>query len=125
MRTITVTRKRSFASALMPYWVIVSDTPKMKFMEAYFMVGNLCDHDRAGRPIPRIDTEVLDRIGYRIANGKTMEIPVREGSISVFVSAVGGSFSNELLLEDIGERNILITTKGGWNSVSYPHIEII
>ena len=45
--------------------------------------------------------------------------------IFVFACAAGGSFSNELPIEEIKGKEILITTKGGFNTVSYPHIEAV
>ena len=125
MDSVRITRKRSFASALMPYWVIVSDTGKRTFLQSHFLAGDICDHDRAGRPVARIDISELDKSGIRISNGQSLEIQLPEDAVSVFACAAGGSFSNELPIEEIKGKEILITTKGGFNTVSYPHIEAV
>ena len=125
MDIVRITRKRSLASALMPYWVIVSDTGKKAFLQAHYLAGDICEHDRLGRPESRIDISELDGAGIRISNGQSLEIALPDDAVSVFACAIGGSLSNELLKEDIKGKEILITTKGGFNTVSYPHLEAV
>ena len=122
MKSIKVIRKRSFASALMPYWIVVSKLTKNAFLQSHGMAGDLCDYDKFGQPVSRIEVSELDQIGIRIKNGQILKVPVQEDTVSVFVIAVGGSISNELLIEEIKDT-ITITTKGGFKTVSYPHIE--
>ena len=122
MKSILVIRKRSFASALMPYWIVFSKIPKKSFLQSHGFVGDLCDHDKWGQPISRIEVSELDQIGIRIKNGQIMEVPVPKDTVSIFVIAVGGSISNELLIDE-AKDTITITTKGGFKTVSYPQIE--
>ena len=82
MKSIIVTRKRSFASALMPYWIVFSKIPKTSFLQSHGFVGDLCDHDKWGQPISRIEVSELET-----------------------------------------RDTLTITTKGGFKTVSYPHIE--
>ena len=95
MKSILVIRKRSFASALMPYWIVFSKIPKTSFLQSHGFVGDLCDHDKWGQPISRIEVSELDQIGIRIKNGQIMEVPVPKDTVSIFVITVGGSISNE------------------------------
>ena len=122
MKSITVIRKRSFASALMPYWIVFSKISKTSFLQSHGFVGDMCDHDKWGQPISRIEVSELDQIGIRIKNGQIMEVPVPKDTVSIFVIAVGGSISNELLIDETSDT-LTITTKGGIKTVSYPHIE--
>lgn len=122
MKSIIVIRKRSFASALMPYWIVFSKILKTGFLQSHGFVGDLCDHDKFGQPISRIEVSELDQIGIRIKNGQIMEVLVPEDTVSVFVITFGGSISNELLIDEINDT-LTITTKGGFKTVSYPHIE--
>ena len=122
MKSIIVIRKRSFASALMPYWIVFSKISKTSFLQSHGFVGDMCDHDKWGQPISRIEVSELDQIGIRIKNGQIMEVPVPKDTVSIFVIAVGGSISNELLIDETSDT-LTITTKGGIKTVSYPHIE--
>ena len=122
MKSIKVIRKRSFASALIPYWIVFSKIPKNRFLQSHGFVGDLCDHDKWGQPISRMELSELDQIGIRIENGQIMEVPLHEDAVSVFVVTVDGSISNELLIDEIKDA-ITITTKGGFKTVSCPHIE--
>lgn len=122
MKSIRVTRKHSFASALMPYWIIASNITKKQFLQSHELSEDLCDYDKFGQPISRIDISELDQIGIRINSGQSIKVPVQEDTISIYVIAIGGSLSNELFIDDIKDT-ITITTKGGFRTVSYPHIE--
>ena len=122
MKSIIVIRKRSFASAFMPYWIVFSKISKTIFLQSHGFVGDMCDHDKWGQPISRIEVSELDQIGIRIKNGQIMEVPVPKDTVSIFVIAVGGSISNELLIDETSDT-LTITTKGGFKTVSYPHIE--
>ena len=122
MKSIIVIRKRSFASALMPYWIVFSKIPKNSFLQSHGFVGDLCDHDKWGQPISRIEVSELDQIGIRIKNGQIMEVLVQDDTVSIFVITVDGSISNELLIDEI-KGTLTIKTKGGIKTVSFPHIE--
>ena len=90
---VTVTRKKKFAGALMPYWIITG-IRKEEFAAKYHIQGDLCQNDRYGRPVPRITIENLDKEGIRIENGKSREIICSEKKPTIFVSTMDGSFSN-------------------------------
>ena len=122
MKSIKIIRKRSFASALMPYWIVFSKIPKTSFLQSHGFVGDLCDHDKWGQPISRIEVSELDQIGIRIKNGQIIEVPVQDDTVSIFVITVSGSISNELLIDEINDT-LTIKTKGGFKTVSYPYIE--
>lgn len=125
MKTITITRKRKFASALMPYWIILSPAGKDEFMRRHHLEGDLCQHSETGMPIPRLDTAVLDGIGIRIANGETVDIEVDDSVKSIFASTMDGSLSNEIPVSSLSGGTLAVTTKGGFRTVSRPWLEEI
>ena len=122
MKKLTVSRKKAFAGALLPYWIIVGFS-KMIFMQKYNFDGDLCEMSAAGWPVPRITVEELDRIGIRISNGQTKEISVADDVNHLFVSTMDGCLSNEISVDDclkINEGQITISTEGGFRNLSYP-----
>ena len=119
MRTIQITRKKKFASALMPYWIITG-IRKDDFMKQYGLEGDLCEQSDAGFPVPRIDSSVLDEIGTRSENGKTIELEVDGSAVSLFASTFDGSLSNEIVLDENAPGHITVTTKGGFKNISCP-----
>lgn len=121
-KTLIVTRKKKFASALMPYWIIAGISKK-DFMEQYGLNGDLCDHSESSHPVPRIDMSILDGIGTRIKNGETVRMKVEDTVRSVFASTMDGSLSNEIILDDSTVNHLTLTTKGGFASISYPLFE--
>ena len=121
MKTIRISRKRQFRSALMPYWIIIGIS-KEQFMQEHGLEGDLVSHSEIGQGIPRINISVLDEIGIRIQNGETLTLEVQEETF-LFASTIDGSLSNEILLSSLKEQNYQIITLGGWTGVSYPHIE--
>ncbi len=121
-RRLFVTRKKKFASALMPYWLI-TDISKADFMKQYGLEDDLCEHSETGQPIPRIDASILDTVGTRIRNGETVEITLKDDSCTLFASTMDGSLSNEVGLDDSPVQRKTLTTKGGFAKVSYPVIE--
>lgn len=123
MKTITITRKRKFASALMPFWIIVSRETRQAFMDAHGIESPLGTHDALGQPVPRIAVEELDQIGIRISNGQTIEVPVEDDAVSLFVSTMDGSLSNEIRPDTMTGRMLVITVRGGLTTVSYPYLE--
>ena len=118
-KTLIVTRKKKFASALMPYWIIAGIS-KNDFMEQYGLVDELCGQSESGHPIPRIDMAVLDEIGTRIQNGETVRIQVEDTAQTVFASTMDGALSNEVTLDDSLVKHLTLTTKGGFATISYP-----
>ena len=124
MKTITVTRKKKFAGAVMPYWVITG-VRKAAFCSRYNLSGDLCEQSENGFPIPRIDMKVLDEIGTRISNGETISIELKEGETTLFASTADGCLSNEVQLNDYWQvgLKITITTKGGFKTLPHPVIE--
>lgn len=124
MNTFTITRKRTLlVSAIVPFWVIPSKITKRQFMEKHNWTRELCEHDKKGQAKSRIDLAELDNIGIRIKNGQTIEVYIPKDTVSIFASTMDGSLSNEILVGEITENQLTITTKGGFKTVSYPHIE--
>lgn len=114
----------------MPYWIITGIT-KEDFKHQFDMANELCDYDDWGHPINQVadsltdSISILDSIGARISNGETVEIEVDDNVRSIFASTCDGSLSNEILIEDIKDDTLLLTTKGGWiKTVSYPYFEL-
>ena len=117
---LVITRKKSFFSGLMPYWIIVSEQPKSVFLLRHNMEKDLGGHDALGQPVERIRMEELDEIGVRIENGKTVNIPLSENAAHLFASTMDGSLSNEIVIADLAKPEITMITKGGFRTVSYP-----
>ena len=124
MKTIKVTRKKKFAGAFMPYWIITHE-PKADFMVELGLKGDACEMTGAGFPVPRIDIQLLDSIGTRIMNGQTIEIEVEDRSSTLFISTMDGYLSNEINVDEYvtSGKMIVINTKGGFKNLSHPVIE--
>lgn len=125
MKKFYVKRKRSFSSALLPYWV-VTNISKTNFMEMFDLKDDIsCDIEKDGRVIPRIEFDP-HRFGVPIKNGRTLELQIEEQIKSIFVVTKHGLLSNELLLDTKEDSSyILITTKGGGRHPSYPTLSFI
>ena len=125
MRSVTVTRKKKLAGAIMPYWVITR-VGKAEFCSEHGLEGDMCEQSSNGFPVPRIDMSILDGIGTRISSGETVSIELNEGDKSLFVSTVDGCLSNEVSLEDFWETGlkITVTTKGGFMTLPHPVVEL-
>lgn len=108
---------------ILPYWIILSDISKEQFMREYCLNGDLCKHNWAGQAVRRIDTDTLNHIGIPISNGETVSIDLIDNVISVFVITVDGSLSNEIKIKEMKTSNLVVSTKGGWRTVSYPILE--
>ena len=121
-KTLIISRKKKFASALMPYWIIAGISKK-DFMEQYGLEGDLCQHSESGHPVPRIDMSILDDIGTRIENGETVKLELVDTVHSVFASTMDGALSNEIVLDDSPVKQLTLTTKGGFATISYPVFE--
>lgn len=124
MRTIKVTRKKKLASAMMPYWIIVSGLSKKEFMEQNHLEKDLCDTNITGFPIPRIHPMLVQTMGVRIENGQTVEIPIDDDVKSIFACTNEGSLSNEIPIENISSDELILSTKGGFKTTSYPYFEL-
>lgn len=124
VKTIIITRKRSLASAIVPFWIIASKESKKQFMDNHNWQGELCEHNKNGQPMSRIDIAELDNLGVRIASGQTIAIGIPNDTVSVFACTKDGSLSNEIMPNEITESRLTIITKGGFRTVSYPSIEI-
>ena len=120
---LTVTRKKSFLSCTVPYYIVFSDIPKDEFMTEYGLCGDLCKHNPMGQAISRIDIDTLNRIGMVLLNGRTVSVDLTDDVVSVFVITMTGSISNEIKINDLDSSQLIILTKGGWSTVSYPYIE--
>lgn len=121
-KTLIVSRKKKFASALMPYWIIAGISKK-GFMEQYGLDEDLCRQSESGHPVPRLDISILDEIGTRIKNGETIRLKLEDTVHSVFASTMDGSLSNEIILDDSAVKHLTLTTKGGFATISYPVFE--
>ncbi|MCR4950031.1 MAG: hypothetical protein K6A40_01775 [Solobacterium sp.] len=119
MYTVQIHRKKKMASALMPYWIIVSD--KEAFMKQNGLEGDLCEQSAAGFPISRIRMDVLDQAGMRIRNGETITLELEEPSARLFASTMDGCLSSEMIITE--DCILTLTTKGGWRTVSRPWFE--
>ena len=130
MKTITIRRKKKLGNALMPYWIITGMT-KDAFKQAFHLPGDLVRRDQAGMPISRLGSSlddavrILDALGTRIANGKTLVIEAEPTVQSVFAVSIDGVISNEIPIGNVEKYNLLLTPKGGWKTVSYPFLEEI
>ncbi|SCZ81448.1 hypothetical protein [Pseudobutyrivibrio xylanivorans] len=124
MKKIKVTRKKKFAGALMPYWIIVNER-KSIFMNDYALNGDICDITSSGVPVARISVEELDCLGTRIMNGQTIEMELNDDISTMFISTMDGTLSNEINIDEFVafEKPIVINTKGGFKNLSYPVIE--
>jgi hypothetical protein len=119
MKKITIARKKKFAGALVPYWIILGD--KEAFMQEHGFTGDLCVMADSGYAVPRITVEELDRIGTRINNGQVLELEVPEEIDTLFVSTMDGCLSNGIPVKD--GQQMIITTVGGFRKLPYPVIE--
>lgn len=127
MKRIIVTRRKKFASAVMPFWVIPGS--KQAFMAQFGLYGDICSFDALGQPVSRIDPRVLDANGSRIKNGEQITLDLRDDIFSVFASTSTGSLSNEVILQGgqfiggVETFYLNMTVKGGIKNVSYPWFE--
>ena len=124
MKSIKVTRKKKYAGAVMPYWIITQKS-KTAFMTEFGLEGDTCEMSEAGFPISRIDITMLDRIGIRIKNGQTIEIEITNNATTLFVSTMDGYLSNEIKIDEYiaSGTDVVINTKGGFKNISHPVIE--
>lgn len=123
MQKIIITREKKFASAILPYWIITCIS-KQDFMLKHGFKEDLCEHERNGQAVSRIEINELDSIGIRIQNGETVEMIVDDDTNSFFACSMSGSLSNEVKMEGYISHPIAIklTTKGGFKTVSYPFL---
>ena len=119
-----MTRKKKFANALMPYWVITCMS-KADFCSRYGLSGDECEMGSEGLPISRADTSVLDGLGTRIGNGETIALELADSDVSLFVSTIDGYLSNEVMLEPYWSTGckITLTTEGGFKTLPHPVVE--
>ena len=124
MKSIIVTRKKKFAGAVMPYWIITQKS-KTAFMTEFRLDGDTCEMSEAGFPISRIDIAMLDRIGIRIMSGQTIEIEITDKTNTLFISTTDGYLSNEINIDEYiaSGTHVVINTKGGFKNISHPVIE--
>jgi hypothetical protein len=124
MKRIIVTRKKKFACALMPYWVIPGS--KQAFKTQFGIYEDIGQHDFFGQPISRIDPAVLEANGRMIRSGEQIAIDLDDNVFTIFASTLQGSLSNEVYLQGgqlvngIETFYLNMTTKGGMKTVSYP-----
>lgn len=122
VKKLIIHRKKKFASALMPFWII-TNISKSDFMQKYQLPDDIsCEINWSGHPVPRIDFNP-DDYGVRISNGKTLEININESTKSVFAITVDGLLSNEVILNpNFTSYEIVLTAKGGFKTPSYPYL---
>lgn len=127
MKRLIVTRKKKFASSLMPYWVIPGS--KQAFKAQFGIYEDIGKNDLLGQPVQRIDPAVLDANGARIKNGEQIVLDLADNICTVFASTMTGSLSNEVYLQGgqfvdgVETYYLNMTTKGGMKTVSYPWFE--
>ncbi len=117
---LIIHRKKKFASSLVPFYIILSES-KEQFMEKYrLQKDNACAMTWSGQPILLADFDPKE-YSIPIKNGETLELEVAEERKSVFAMTMHGLLSNEIVFDDAAESaEITITVKGGWNTPSYP-----
>ena len=119
MRKIIVRRKRQFAAALVPYWIVVG-LPRAAFMEKYHLSDDTSCRMAGAYPLPRMDFDP-QAYGQPILNGKTLEIEADDDATTVFAVTAEGLLSNELTLDEKEPScRVLVTTKGGWKRRRIP-----
>lgn len=124
MKQIVVTRRKQFASSLMPFWIIVGQS-KAEFMAKHSLTCDRVKANLMGQPIRQLDDlSVLDAAGTRIANGQTVTLEVADDIRTVFAATMDGALSNEIALGCCGDASIRLTVKGGLLVPSYPWLEI-
>lgn len=128
MKKIIITRKRKFASALVPFWIITTMT-KEEFKQRFGLTGDATGVDSLGQPVSRLGASlqegvgILDSIGNRIGNGKTVSLLVGDDVRTVFASTGDGGLSNEIELGEGSECRLTLTVRGGWKTASVPYFE--
>lgn len=106
----------------MPYWLITG-IAKNDFKARFGLREDLCTHTVMGQPVSRINIGILDALGTRIENGKTVELQLDDDVRTIFASTMDGSLSNEVILKDSSSQHLTLTTRGGFKTVSYPFFE--
>ena len=124
MKKLVIYRKKQFASALMPYWVVMTIS-KSEFMERFQLTDDIsCCIDEYGQPVPRMEFNPQE-YGVPISIGKTLELEINESIKSVFAVTMSGLVSNEIILNSqSASYQILVETKGGWKTPSYPRLTL-
>ena len=124
MKNIKVIRKKKFAGAVMPYWIIAHKA-KTDFKAEFGLEGDACDMSMAGFPVSRIDMHILDSIGTRILNGQTIELELEDEVKTIFASTMDGYLSNEINVDEYiaSGKQVVINTKGGFKNIPHPVIE--
>jgi len=110
LEKITVTRKKKFAGAVMPYWIITR-VSKAEFCAQYGLDGDKCEQSESGFPVPRIDMSVLDETGTRIGNGETVCIELKDGEESLFVLTMDGCNVGDFVGKSRSAPTILPTSR--------------
>ena len=120
MKKLIIHRKKRFASALLPFWII-TNVSKSDFMREHQISDDTsCDLDLTGHPVKRFDVKP-DDYGEKIANGETLELDIEDDVSSVFAVSVHGLLSNEVLLDSkLDCYTLELSTKGGFSKPSYP-----
>ena len=124
MKNIKVIRKKKFAGAVMPYWIIAHKA-KTDFKAEFGLEGDACNMSMAGFPVSRIDMHILDSIGTRIRNGQTIELELEDEVKTIFASTMDGYLSNEINVDEYiaSGKQVVINTKGGFKNIPHPVIE--
>ena len=124
MKNIKVIRKKKFAGAVMPYWIIAHKA-KTDFKAEFGLEGDACNMSMAGFPVSRIDMHILDSIGTRILNGQTIELELEDEVKTIFASTMDGYLSNEINVDEYiaSGKQVVINTKGGFKNIPHPVIE--
>lgn len=117
---LIINRKKKFASAAVPFFIILSNSKEEFLIKHRLPKDNNCELTWQGHAIPRADFDPSE-YGIPIKNGETLELEILEEINSVFAMTYEGLLSNEIVLDNSQKSaQITITAKGGWSKPSYP-----
>lgn len=121
MRSIVITRKKKFASGLLPFWIISADVCVQN--SARFQTIGEVQVDWNGHPRSTLHIRLLDEIGVRIGNGETVTVEVPDDVTAVYAVTMDDILSNACPLSGKAECKLVLTVKGGFRQPSYPWFE--
>ena len=124
MKTVIITRKKKFAGALVPYWIIGASIADG--MPDRFQTPDTVQVSEAGFPIPTLHPEMLAQLGAPVKNGETVTIDVPDEETAIYAVTMDGILSNRAELENgvqEGGKDVfhfILTTTGGFARPSCP-----
>ncbi len=118
MKILQLNRKKKFAGALLPYWIII------KISKAEFLEMTQKSHDVSDQTVEDGYSFIdYNSFGVPIKNGKTIEVEIADNINSFFVTNGVGGISDEIIIDvnDV-EFSYQIDTKGGFKNASFPYV---